>query len=57
MIDGGLVPLFYYGHIMDNFLIEIVYEPVACYSNGQNILLGATTYEDAVMETDMLELI
>lgn len=47
---------------MNDFLIEIVYEPVygsymACYSNGQNILLGATTYEDAVMETDMLELV
>jgi len=62
LIDGGLVPLFYYGHIMDNFLIEIVYEPVygsymAYYSNGQNILLGASTYEDAVLETDMLELV
>ena len=46
---------------MSNFLIEIVYEPVygsymACYSNGQNIMLGATTYEDAVLETDMINL-
>jgi hypothetical protein len=47
---------------MDNFLIEIVYEPVyghymACYSSGYNIMLGATTYEDAVLEADMMELV
>ena len=44
---------------MDNFLIEIVYEPVnssymACFSNGANILLGANTYHDAVLEADMI---
>ena len=46
---------------MDNFLIEIVYDSVtgaymACYATGDNILLGATTYHDAVLEADMLEL-
>ena len=45
---------------MINFLIGIEYDPlseayVACYADGQNILLGATTYHDAVLEADMLE--
>jgi hypothetical protein len=45
---------------MDNFLISVEYEPVsesymACYSNGANILLGANTYHDAVLEADMLD--
>lgn len=44
---------------MDNFLIELVYEPMsnaymACYANGQNILLSASDYTDAVLEADML---
>ena len=44
---------------MQNFLIEIVYEELtgsymACYSDGQNILLGASTYQDTVLETDMI---
>lgn len=46
---------------MDNFLIEIEYDAlsgsyVACYANGQNILLAATSYHDAVLEADQLEL-
>lgn len=45
---------------MDNFLIEIEYDPVtggyvACYANGQNILLSAANYHDAVLEADQLE--
>ena len=60
MIDGGLAP-FFIGYIMDNFLIEIVYDPIhsaymACYSSGQNIILDATTYQDAVMEADLIDL-
>jgi hypothetical protein len=49
-----------FGEIMENFLVDIEYDPLsgsymACYSNGSNILLGATTYHDAVLEADMLE--
>jgi hypothetical protein len=60
LIDGGFAP-FFIGYIMNNFLIEIVYEPVynaymACYSSGQNIILDATTYQDAVMEADLIDL-
>ena len=45
---------------MNNFLIEVVYEPVngsymACFSDGQNVLLGANTYHDAVCEADCLD--
>ena len=44
---------------MQNFLIEIVYDELfgsymACYTDGQNIMLGASTYQDAVLETDMI---
>lgn len=44
---------------MDNFMIGIEYDSLsgaymACYSDGQNILLGANTYEDAVLEADLL---
>lgn len=44
---------------MENFLIGIDYDSVsgsytACYSNGQNILLGANTYQDAVLEADLI---
>lgn len=44
---------------MDNFLINIDYDPIsgsymACYANGQNILLGAGTYHDAVLEADLI---
>jgi len=44
---------------MNNFLIEVEYNPVsgcymACYANGQNILLGANTYQDAVLEADLI---
>jgi hypothetical protein len=28
---------------------------MACFFEGQNILLGATTYHDAVLEADLLE--
>jgi len=46
---------------MNNFLIEIVYDSIhnaymACYSSGQNIILDATTYQDAVMEADLIDL-
>lgn len=45
---------------MDNFLTAIEYDPVycsylACYADGTVIQLGATTYEDAVLEADMIE--
>lgn len=45
---------------MNNFLIGIEYDPLseaymACYADGQNILLGAATYHDAVLEADMIE--
>jgi hypothetical protein len=44
---------------MDNFLIEIVYVAMngaymACYADGQTVLLGANTYHDAVLEADTL---
>jgi hypothetical protein len=44
---------------VDNFLIGIDYQPVtgaymACYADGQNILLGANTYHDAVLEADLI---
>lgn len=46
---------------MDNFLISIEYDSVsgaymACYANGENILLGANTYEDAVCEADLIDI-
>ncbi len=45
---------------MENFLVDIAYDPVyncymACYSNDVVIQLGASTYEDAVLEADMIE--
>ena len=45
---------------MANFLTNIEYDTVsgsymACYADGQVIQLGAVTYEDAVLETDMIE--
>jgi hypothetical protein len=45
--------------MMDNFLVEIVYVDangayMACYADGQNVLLGADTYHDAVLEADLL---
>lgn len=46
---------------MSNFLIEVVYDPVysayvACFLDGQNILLSANTYHDAVLEADMIDI-
>jgi hypothetical protein len=45
---------------MSNFLISIDYDPVssvyvASYFHGQTITLSASTYQDAVLEADMLE--
>ena len=45
---------------MSNFLIGIEYDSVygsymACYADGTTIQLGATTYEDAVLEADFIE--
>lgn len=45
---------------MGNFLISIDYDPVsggfmASYFDGQSIMLAASTYQDAVLEADMLE--
>jgi hypothetical protein len=45
---------------MSNFLISVEHDPatggyMACFAEGQVILLNATTYQDAVMEADMLE--
>ena len=44
---------------MSNFMIGIEYDALsssymACYSDGQAVLLGANTYEDAVLEADLL---
>ena len=44
---------------MANFMIGIEYDSVcgaytACYLDGQTVLLGANTYEDAVLEADLL---
>jgi len=45
---------------MGNFLISVELDPVsggymACFAEGQVILLNATDYHDAVLEADMLE--
>ena len=45
---------------MDNFLTGIEYDPVygsymACYADGTVIQLAATSYQDAVLEADMIE--
>jgi len=45
---------------MSNFLISVDYDPVsggymASFFDGQTIILGATSYHDAVLEADMLE--
>ena len=45
---------------MENFLISVEYDPVsgaymANFYQGQCILLGATSYHDAVLEADLLE--
>jgi len=44
---------------LSNFLIDIEYDSVsgsymACFADGQNILLGASTYHDAVLEADLI---
>jgi len=44
---------------MSNFLIEVEYNPItgsymACYASGQNILLSGNTYQDAVLEADLI---
>ena len=44
---------------MQNFLIEISYDKTsnsytACYANGQTIELDAVTYQDAILETDLI---
>lgn len=45
---------------MSNFLIAVEYDAVsgaymACFLEGQNILLGANSYHDAVLEANLLE--
>jgi hypothetical protein len=45
---------------MSNFLIGVERDPgssayMACFLDGQTILLSAATYHDAVLEADMLE--
>ena len=45
---------------MENFLISVEHDPVsgaymANFYQGQCILLGATSYHDAVLEADVLE--
>ena len=42
---------------MSNFLISVDYDPVtqgymACFFEGQVIVLNANTYQDAVLEAD-----
>jgi hypothetical protein len=46
--------------MMSNFLMGVEYDSVsgaymACFLEGQNILLGANNYHDAVLEADLLE--
>ncbi len=46
---------------MSDFLIEIEYNPVsnnysAIYSNGKVIELGASTYQDAVLEANLINI-
>jgi len=43
-----------------NFLLGVEYDSVsqcyvACFSEGEVIRLGANTYQDAVLEADMLD--
>ena len=45
---------------MSNFLINVEYNSVnqsyvACFLDGEEIVLGATTYHDAVLEADLLQ--
>jgi hypothetical protein len=45
---------------MSNFLVSVDHDPVtggymACFAEGQVILLNANTYHDAVLEAYMLE--
>lgn len=45
---------------MSNFLIGVEYNSadqsyVACFLGGEEIVLGATTYHDAVLEADLLQ--
>lgn len=45
---------------MSNFLISVERDEVsgsymACFLHGQTIVLSAATYQDAVLEADMLE--
>lgn len=45
---------------MDNFLITIEYDAVynsylACYANGAVVQLGSSTYQDAVLEADHID--
>lgn len=45
---------------MSNFLISVDYDEtsgsyMACFLHGQTIVLNARTYQDAVLEADMLE--
>lgn len=45
---------------MMNFFTGVEYDPIsgsfmACYAEGQVIQLGAASYEDAVLEADMIE--
>lgn len=56
----GLRPVLGWRLDVDNFLVDIEYDPVynsylACYSNGVVIQLGASTYHDAVLEADSIE--
>jgi hypothetical protein len=45
---------------MGNFLVSVESDPatggyMACFADGQVIQLEANTYQDAVLEADMLE--
>lgn len=45
---------------MGNFLVNVEHDSVsncymACFAEGQVVLLNANTYHDAVLEADMLE--
>ncbi len=46
---------------MNEFLVNIEYNPVAnsysaLYSSGKVIQLGASTYQDAVLEADLINI-
>ena len=47
---------------MENFIIDITFDELynsymAQFANGESVVLDATTYHDAVLEADMLDMV